>query len=63
MDLGQISAPTGHTLANASGQGTVGRSSSFSTGLGGAFGEHTADRALAAQLGLVGRGAQPSVDR
>lgn len=63
MDLGQISAPTGHTHANASGQGTVSRSSSFSTGSGGVFGEHIGDRALAAQLGLVGRGPQPSVDR
>lgn len=65
MDLGQISAPTGHTNASAPWvwQGTVTRSSSFSMASGGAFGEHIGDRALAAQLGLVGRGPQPSVDR
>eukprot|EP00752_Nemacystus_decipiens_P017503 g15691.t1 len=62
MDLGQISAPTGQKHANTSGQRTVSRSSSFSMGSGGVLGEHTGDRALAAQLGLVGRGPQPSAD-
>jgi len=63
MDIGQISAPAGQTGANAAGQGTVSRSSSFSTGSGGGFGELAGDRVLVAQLGLSGRGRHSSIDR
>eukprot|EP00903_Cladosiphon_okamuranus_P017135 g15782.t3 len=64
MDLGQISAPAGHTNGSVScpWQGTVSQSSSFSTVSVGAFGERAGDRALAAQHRLSGRGPQPSVD-
>lgn len=63
MDIGQISAHTGQTNVTAPGQGTVSRSSSFSMGSGGGFGELAGDRGLAAQLGLSGRGRHTSIDR
>lgn len=60
MDIGQISAPPGLSNANAGGAGTFSRSSSFSTGSGGAFGEVNVERSLAAHVGLSGRPSGPS---